>query len=554
MKTLKEIDKKVAHSIRTKTGSFPFHTDKVNLKWTEGGWGLINLTDLYTRLHPSTLIDKILNRNPTTSSLTIQHILQELAEENKEIVGTREYQGNNCPPAIKHTWKILRELNLQMYDTTINQLSPLNFFGPTQNDIIQRAKDKNINNILQIPQKDPQSVANYLISRFKFPLTQLQKTPIPKVTSRTQTLEDTRLVWTDGSIRDKDKKEGTYAIYYGKNHPHNKAISMPNCYSSFTAEAKAIHRAILECPETTPLKIITDSLSVKDAIQQTDTNPLIQDITNQINQRRTNGVETDITHIYSHIKKKKRKGDKWKEKIKTQEKELYPHFRKFRQGNKKADKLSAKPNSPEIGIPPHAAKYSLMDSTGVWIQEDLNTNLKRSQNAKKDKITKERDTLRHPQLPNTNTHLSQLCLKSHNSKAGELNFLIKARNLCLPVPDRFNKPDKCHKCQGSETHAHILLTCPQLAKYATKIKKQLTLTALKQGLPGIIAATWFDGEIPLYMWILGYIPKQWAKRMKNTVGREKLERTITIFYKISIRITLRVFKAFMKSKRASQRN
>lgn len=67
-KQLKELNKFFAHHIKTKTGSFPFPTDKVHLQTKLGGWGLLNLKQMYKRNSTSTLIDRIFKRKTKINS------------------------------------------------------------------------------------------------------------------------------------------------------------------------------------------------------------------------------------------------------------------------------------------------------------------------------------------------------------------------------------------------------------------------------------------------------------------------------------------------------
>ena len=558
-KALKEIDKKVAHLIRTKTGAYPFHTDKVHAKWREGGWGLLSLHDLYTRMMTGTLFDRILNRPNTISKKIICEALEEIGESNKEIPGSITYQALHAPPTIKQAWKIAREEGLIPINTTLNLLHPETILS-AHPLVIDELNQKGISDVTTIKTNLPQSVANYLLGPINNLLPFMRRDQEMQPPQNTIQIENSRVVWTDGSLK-KGENSGTAGIFYDLGNPGNKTIHIPHCNSSFEAEAIAIHAALRECPQEENIRIITDSLSVIQAINSEDSpSYVIEGIKKRIQERKGKQSRTEIIHIYSHIKKKKKKSQVWEEKIRDQEIELFPHFRQYRWGNKKADKLTNQEASKQKGIPPYAPEFMIFNKQKLkWEPLRVKDTLKREQRSKIITTTNERDQGRHPSLQQTNRSLSEIALKNPTIQASEANFLIKARSYCLPIPDRKNKPAICPKCGGLETHQHLLLECPNLEETKKQIVKKMKETLTKMAIPHIVANEWFNNEIPTYMWALGYIPKKWAQRMKRMIGGKPLTSAIAIATRITSKLTLKSFKENRNqirrpNRRANQRN
>lgn len=513
--TLEELDKYTAHQIRTRSGSFPFPTDKVHQKWKEGGWGLLSLADLYRRMNAAFVVDKVLNGTTCTPTDIIKRVIEELDDKKNRHLGDYTYKTNHLTPPLRNTLKILKKEGLLIIDSMADHLSPEVFFRDTPK-LIQEITDAGITDIREITKTLPLSKATFQIKNGGFRIEPFIKTATIYNKAPPLYYKNQRIVWVDGSV-DPKTGQATGAVFYNMHHPDNKTVvAWGN--TSFEAEAQAILQALLECPEEENILIVTDSLSNIEAISSQDPQEHYTILhIRKIIQKRTSS--TTLKHIYSHMNQKfKNDPARWGPKIKAKQIELYPIFGIMKWGNKKVDKLTKNRPTSSAGIPVQCPHYAILQPhTGSWITTTIKIAIKKNHTNKRTANQREREKLRYPNIDTFHQSASQEVFMT-NTLAENKHLISLARVSCLPIGDKTKKATPCIDCGQLETHQHVLLRCPMASEIPLQIIREGKAELEKQLLPKNLANEWFSSEQEPHLWTMGFIPKSLIKRNQTIYG------------------------------------
>lgn len=550
LEKLAKMDKEMAQGIRTSCNAWPFPSKKVHLPAKDGGWGLLNLEQMYIRLRTGTFFDRVLCREGTSND-----IVRNIAEDNDQrediITWAWKNQTQHQVPTIQTPTSLLNNLGYSVIDSRLNLLHPKVFFNNTT--VSARARGRGITNITSIPDQDQNSL---LTMYYQYTTPQVPyATPFTcpeRVDQEDRCLFDTRgrrLVWTDGG---KTASNTTAAIFWNVESPHNACLELPRQYTSFDAEVLAAIWAILQLPERGRVTVVTDSLSLVHALTNRD-NPHrgIQYLQRAMAERNNQNPEAiTFQHVYSHTKRKLTKNpSKWGPRIQALRDSLAGDYRRMHWGNKKVDALTS--GEPTLSLTkqrwPTTYKYSLFN-TGTngtygttsprWeltnVSQTLRTLFRTHTRRSADQYNIER-------FPDSSPHaLSNLIFLHKRSSPYTKDYIRRARNLCLQIPDRKGKPATCPRCNAPETHQHILQECPTVKFFFPKLRRVIHEKLRKRHsrdlLVNIDAMTWRE--------LTGEVGEQWLAALQQANVPRNMYPNITADYQHIItkwihRITLR---------------
>lgn len=316
------------------------------------------------------------------------------------------------------------------------------------------------------------------------------------------------IVWTDGS----KSQEGTRAaVFYNLDHPHNITLSHPAVQNTQQAEALAVLIAISQAPEGTKILIILDSKSTLQAmLNSAPHNNLVRAA---LNAACHCSINIKLKYVPSHIKAKlNHKPEKWTATIQDLRNLYGQWFEIFRWGNKKVDKMTH--NTPQHinCLLPSASRYAIAlnnNNSPSWSTHSAKTLLEAL--FPTNPVTN-KEPSRHLSLHLFNTEASAFCLHTTRLSAYAWNAFAMARANCMG-PHNVISPNKdCpHRCNTSFTLEHLITQCTSTELPCNKLWRDI------HGCRGDtrIIRQWLQGPEPMYMKLIGYIPKGLSHMARN---------------------------------------
>lgn len=287
------------------------------------------------------------------------------------------------------------------------------------------------------------------------------------------------LAYSDGSF-DAKRMMGTYATAIPRGEAavngylYNQ-VRIENALSSFEMELRAIKDVLLALPEQVSLRIVTDSLSSKEALNSGESEKveryrtILNDIKQIIESRTKSGAKTELIWVNSHLlddideaktseENVKKKEEKIKQKLEDMKRRYPESYAKYLEGNAEVDRLASdcmetyNPRERPTAMP-EDPRY-VITSKGNMIHKDI------YKKCYKDIIQKQLEKNRNEheeafdwvKAEMSDLEASELILVDQNRKITKMKeFTWKVRTNKLPTREKENRQLQRESQYGNQT-------------------------------------------------------------------------------------------------------